>query len=512
MPSPDGALEGADVLVVGGGPTGLLMACELINRGVSVRVVERAPAPVPYSKALLLWPRTMDVLAGLGLAGEAERRSIRINAFRYYSEGRELVDIRFPTDLASRALPQASTEDMLRGAVTDLGGEVERGVRLLALDRFDFSGDPANSQDVTAILEHPDGHVERSSHRWVVGCDGAGSTVRAQLGIAFSGSTYPSHFVLADAYVDGQLAPDEAHYFQSTRGVLVVVALPGGLYRFFASVARPPETEVDVDFVQRLVDERGPGGLRLRDPQWCSGFRVHCRQAETFQLGRAFLVGDAAHVHSPAGGQGLNTGLQDAHNLAWKLAEVIDGRAPYELLDSYTPERQPVARKVLRDTDVQTRAWTVRAPALVTARDMAFRLAHRTGLIERAYLPVMAGRRLRYDAASSTALCEPAPGEDRGALRTGTPVTPDLARSLRLPASRTDGWRVLNAAGRPVLGVPGVPELPAPSLRDLPGCSRTDFLVIRPDGIVAARGRVDDAARARDRLAELTAAQPVGVH
>ncbi len=493
-----------DVLVVGGGPTGLLTACELLRRGVGVRVIDRAPAPVPWSKALLLWPRTVDVLGELGLAAEVERRSIRIDAFRYYySDGRELVDVRFPEGLASRALPQARTEEMLRDALHALGGRVERGVRLLAMDGVDFSGDPARSTGVTAILEHADGRVERATTPWVVGCDGAGSAVRAQLGVAFAGATYPAHFVLGDAFVDGDLAPDEAHYFQSPRGVLVVVALPGGLYRFFASVPTAPEGGVDLELVQRLVDERGPGGLRLRDPQWCSAFRVHCRQAETFQLGRTFLVGDAAHVHSPAGGQGLNTGLQDAHNLSWKLAEVIHGRAPYALLDSYTAERHPVARGVLRDTDVQTRAWMVRSGGLVAARDAAFRLAHRTGLLERAYLPVMAGRRLRYDAAASTALCAPGAGEDRGVLRVGTPLTPDLVRALGLPSGGAPGWTVVHD-GTPALRVPGVPEVPAPGLAALPGCARTAFVVVRPDGVVAARGRAADAGRARTWIMTLT--------
>lgn len=492
-----------DVLVVGGGPTGLLTACELLRRGVGVRVVDRAPAPVAYSKALLLWPRTVDVLTELGLADEVARRSIHIDAFRYYSDGHELVDVRFPAELASRALPQRSTEDMLRAKLAELGGRVEHGVRVLALDGVDHSGDPARSTAITAILEHGDGRIERVPAPWVVGADGAGSAVRAQLGISFAGATYPNHFVLGDARVDGDLADDEAHYFQSRNGVLVVVALPHGLFRFFASVPAAPEGGVDLPLVQRLVDERGPGGLRLYDPEWTSAFRVHRRQAERFQLGRAFLVGDAAHVHSPAGGQGLNTGLQDAHNLAWKLADVVHGRAGHDLLDSYSAERHTVAQDVLRDTDIQTRAWMVQSAPLVAARDAAFRLAHRTGLIERAYLPVMAGRRWRYEAATSSALLAPARGEDRGALRVGTTVSPELTARLGLPATGPTDWTVLHT-GVPALRLPSVPEMCAPGLTTLAGCARTTFVVVRPDGVVAARGRATDTAAAREWLAGRT--------
>jgi 3-(3-hydroxy-phenyl)propionate hydroxylase len=391
---------------------------------------------------------------------------------------------------------------MLRERLLTLGGRVENGVRLLAFDGLDYSGDPARTDGVTAILEHADGRVERTTTAWVVGADGAGSAVRAQLGIPFAGATYPNHFVLGDAYLaEGDLATDEAHYFQSRRGVLVVVALPGGLFRFFASVAAAPG-QVELADVQRLVDERGPGGLRLRDPEWTSAFRVHRRQAESFQLGRAFLVGDAAHVHSPAGGQGLNTGLQDAHNLAWKLADVVHGRAGYELLESYTPERHGVARAVLRDTDIQTRAWMTQHGGLVAARDVALRLAHRSGLIERAYLPTMAGRRLRYRAADSTALLAPERGEDRGVLRVGTALTPALASELGRPAAEPATWPLVHAGAAAPVPVPaGVADAVAPALAGLPGCRRSAFVLVRPDGVVAARGRSEHAAHLREWLA-----------
>jgi 2-polyprenyl-6-methoxyphenol hydroxylase-like FAD-dependent oxidoreductase len=515
---PPGDDRSSQVLVVGAGPTGMIAACELLRRGVPVRIVDAAPDPVPYSKALLLWPRTIDVLTDLGLVDEVLRRGIRINAFRYYSSGRELIKVRFEPELASWALPQRSTEEMLRAKLAELGGCIERGVRLLALDRMDFSGDPANSRGITAILEHPDGRIERYVTPWLIGADGAGSAVRAQLGLGFTGSTYASHFLLADARVEGSLADDEARYYQSPNGVLVIVALPGGIFRFFASA--PPcsvpvngRPQVDLPLMQRLVDERGPRGLRLVDPEWVSVFRVHRRQAERFQLGRAFLVGDAAHVHSPAGGQGLNTGMQDAHNLAWKLAAVIHGEARCRLLDSYTPERHRVAARVVRDTDVQTRAWLMRHPIAVVMRDTALRLAHHSGLIERSYLPTMAGRRIRYVAEESTALLGVTRRCERGPLRLGTPlrldttVPPALADWLRSAASRGGTLRWTLLMREPAVrdgNLPQVDIVIAPTeLAALAGCRHTAFVLVRPDGVVAARGHREDLPELRRWVSDL---------
>jgi 2-polyprenyl-6-methoxyphenol hydroxylase-like FAD-dependent oxidoreductase len=488
----------SDVLVVGAGPTGLTVACELLRRGVGVRLVDAAHAPVDYSKALLVWPRTADVLGALGLAGELPRHAIRINAFRYFSAGRPLSTVRFTTDLAPWALPQRSTEALLTARLHALGGRIERGIRLLALDRPDFSGDPSASTGVTAILELADGTVERYTAPWLVGADGAGSAVRAQLGLGFTGATYPSNFVLADARISGRLPADEALYYQSPAGVLVVVALPDGVFRFFASA--PPATgrmpAVDLPMVQRLVDERGPGGVRLVDPQWVSGFRVHRRQTTEFQLGRTFLIGDAAHVHSPAGGQGLNTGIQDAHNLAWKLAAVVRGEATTGLLASYTPERHRVAAAVVRDTDLQTRAWMLHRPAQVALRDAAFRLADRSGVIEQRYVPVLAGRRIRYAADDSVALLPPPRRcEDRGGLRVGAAVPPALAAALDLHSPDADpaAWTLLTTEPLPApLGgtvrARVAPEVLAAGTR----CRHTVFVLVRPDGVVAARGHRRD--------------------
>src|SRR5262249_8880920 len=196
------------------------------------------------------------------------------------------------------------------------------------------------------------------------------------------------------------------HFFCSPRGVVVLYGLPSGRFRVFLSgPADLTPDDATLDLVQDLLDQRGPGGLRLYDADWVSTFAVHARHTDRYRLGRVFLAGDAAHIHSPAGGQGLNSGITDAHNLAWKLALAWHGHAGERLLASYEPERQQVTRAVLRQADLQTRAWLVRKPHHVWLRDTAVRAASATRLLNRDYVPWLAGLRTRYRSD----LVDPAP-------------------------------------------------------------------------------------------------------
>ncbi|MBC9725832.1 FAD-dependent oxidoreductase [Streptomyces sp. TRM68367] len=506
------------VVVVGAGPTGLTAACELLRHGVRVRVLDKRDEPSGHSKALLLWPRTVEVLAQLGVEKEARGRAIPIGRFSYYSSGRPVARLDFDAETTPLCLPQRGTEDVLRELLGRLGGRVERGWTLQGLDQ--------RADAVELRLTDPEGADRTLTADWVIGADGAHSTVRDALGVPFEGATYANAFMLADAHGGRHLARDEAHYFQSPGGVLVVVPLPDGRHRWFVNAPHGEETAT-LPLLQRLVDERGPGGVALEDPEWISTFRVHHRLAARMRQGRCFLTGDAAHIHSPAGGQGLNTGLQDAHNLAWKLAGVIQGRFGTPLLDTYERERHAVARQVVRDTDIQTRAWLVSVPWKIRARDALLRGADRTGML-RKYAPVMAGRRVTYPAVLPPSVLPSRTLSRRRRTRSGIgTVFPDhlLPASLRIPRPQgpdaTPQPYHLVTVGREASGAlhekaartaarwsPVLTHIRLTGEASALPRGDAGFYLVRPDGYIAFHGHSGDLVALDDVLAGLSVRRP----
>ncbi|WP_051967319.1 alpha/beta fold hydrolase [Kitasatospora mediocidica] len=525
-----------DVLIVGAGPTGLTAACELLRRGVRVRLIDAAPAPSVHSKAMLVWPRTIDILEDLGLSDAVSEVAVKLRQMTYFSENRPVTRMRMTEDMAPFCLPQRHTEEILADGLKGLGGTVERGVRLLSLQGVDFSGAIRPDGHVTATLEHPDGTLERFAAPWVIGADGAASTVRTQLGIAYEGATYDNRFLITDARIaDNPLESDEIYYHQSRIGVLAIVPQPYGLYRFFTNA--PPELEEGtLADMQRLVDLRGPGGLRLVEPDWVTTFRVHRRRAASFQLSRVFIAGDAAHAHSPMGGQGLNTGIQDAQNIAWKLASVIRGEARTRLLEDYTLERAAVADAVVRDTDLQTRAAMWNRTGQIALRDAAMRTLDRTRVLDRYYVPVAAGRRWVYGRSDSAG--RELPGHWCGvksllrreakqgasvpralALALGlagpeadpspytvllTPAATDRAGDLTRAVTQLLGpWsrqvRVVNAGALGSLSAKRNEQLLHRAHKEL-HCRRAGFYLVRPDGHIVLHGHAEDLRALHDEV------------
>ncbi|HXH79413.1 MAG TPA: FAD-dependent monooxygenase [Nocardioides sp.] len=386
--------EQLPVLVVGAGPVGLTAMAELRRRDVEARLIDQAQGPSHLTKALLVWPRTLEVLHQLGGARFLEEHGQPVTSFRYYDDAEQVCQITFGPATRPTVITQPRVEEAIRASIR--GGAVEWSTTLLGLRQGEGV--------VHATLRGPDGQDRVESFSYVIGCDGAGSVVRDQLGLEFNGMTYPSVFILADAAIEGHLEQGVVHYFCSGQGVLVMVPLKNDRFRVFT--AGPPgmkSEDLTLDMLQAYVDDRGPGQLVLRDVSWQTTFNIHARHTDTFQVDRVFLAGDAAHIHSPAGGQGLNTGVTDAHNLAWKLALVHRGAASPTLLSSYSVERSAVSAAVVKQASTQTAAWLLKKPWQIVVRNNAARLSQRLGLFERHYTPWLAGLVNHYpDSVAST--------------------------------------------------------------------------------------------------------------
>ncbi|KAA2254947.1 FAD-dependent oxidoreductase [Solihabitans fulvus] len=340
------------VLIVGAGPTGLTLACDLARRGVACRIVERSGSPAVGSRGRGLQPRTQEVFDDLGIiervrAAGGDYPDIRAHRGEdVVWEGR-MIEHREPTPDVPHPnpwmLPQWRTTQLLRDRLAEFGGShVEFGTELTGFEQ--------DADGVLATLVH-DGVPELVRVGYLVGADGGHSAVRRTLGVGFEGETFDTHRMLvADVTVDG-LSRSHWHVWPETESRTFRVGLcplPGtDSFQFTAPVHGEATPELTLAALQKTLDAAtGRTDITLLDSSWITLFRANIRMVDRYRVGRVFLAGDAAHVHSPAGGQGLNTGVQDAYNLGWKLAAVLAG-APAELLDSYEAERLPVAAAVL---------------------------------------------------------------------------------------------------------------------------------------------------------------------
>jgi 2-polyprenyl-6-methoxyphenol hydroxylase-like FAD-dependent oxidoreductase len=361
------ALPGrTEVLIVGAGPAGLTLACALAARGTDFVLIDRADRGGNTSRAAVIHARTLEVLDDLKVSDELCRRGIVVPRFVIRDRDRALLrvpfdglDTRFPYTLM---LPQNQTEEVLGERLEAAGGTVHWRHALTGLETGD--------DGVTATV---DGHSIHA--RYVAGCDGMHSTVRELAGIGFAGDRYEQSFVLADVRMRWPFARDEVHLCFAPRGLVVVAPLPDDRFRIVATLDKAPE-QPGLSDVQALLDDRGPrkAPAEVTEVVWSSRFRVHHRLAESYRRGPVFLAGDAAHVHSPAGGQGMNTGIQDAV----ALADVLAGGP-----DTYEAVRRPVAAGVVTTTDRLTRAATVRNPVVRTVRNTVLGLAGRSAAVQR---------------------------------------------------------------------------------------------------------------------------------
>lgn len=338
-----------DALVIGAGPTGLALASDLLRHGLRVRIVDKADAPTTLSKAVVLMPRSLEEFQMRKLSASALAEGEKVHSFSAYNHGEIIFRAEYAR-VTSRYnfllnIPQTGPERILRDELIRLGGHIEWKT---TLESFVDHGD-----HVTAILTTPDGKSEQVDVPYLLGCGGAHSPVRHGLNFEFIGEQYHDNWLLADVDIDWKLLSGRGYAFFADAGLLAVFPMPQGRYRIYIvetesrALGREPKLEDITAAVERII----PGMCVLRNPGWMSEFHCHHRRVKHYRKGNVFIGGDAAHIHSPETGLGMNTGIQDSFNLAWKIAYVRKGASPSSLLDTYDTERSYVGKQVVGLSD-----------------------------------------------------------------------------------------------------------------------------------------------------------------
>lgn len=529
------------ILIVGAGPTGLTVAVELARRGIIPRLVDRAPGPSAFVKASELQPRTLEIFEDIGLVDQALGMGAPIRRLELRAEGRTIMDVDFghldapyPMKLG---LGQVRTEHILSDELWRLGAGIERETRLVGLEETDAG--------VLAHLVEPDGVARSAEFEYVVGCDGARSTVRGLIGLSLEGETFPEEWVLGDVRIEWDLPRDVQVAFMSgagAQGTITCQPLPAERYQVAAprtiapgapSSADPPTLDELQERFDRVADLPG----RIHDPTWLTSYRVHQRTVASLVIGRVILAGDAGHLSSPVGGVGMNSGIQDAYNLGWKLALAVEGAAAPGLLASYEAERKDAAARTLAFSGRGHRIQTMQGGVRKELRNHAMRLLSRMdapgdanfreqsqtgwgyrespivdedhGVLSVVHRGPRAGDRIpdahpvRVEGGPDRRLFELLRGTSFGVLVI-PPRNPDASATERLRAVGAAVERSGRLRGYVVDGprVPGLGRMadPAGVLRERLGARGEAMFVVRPDGHIGLRAHRADPASLTDHL------------
>jgi 2-polyprenyl-6-methoxyphenol hydroxylase-like FAD-dependent oxidoreductase len=484
------ALVDTDVLIVGAGPVGLFLANECVRRGLRWRLVEAHAAQSSHSKALAIFPRTLEILDMAGLVGPFVEVANRVTSVAVIAHGHTLARVRFTPDETPYSwiamVPQNVTERLLAEHLQDKEGRIDYDTSFVTAVQHD------DYVDVT--LDHL-GQREKLTAAFVVGCDGAHSVVRHLLNLRFEGAAYDTLFMLADIDSNDALPADELQLCPSELGPAAIFPISASWRRVVATVDQANGEVPSLDFVRQILRQRAPAAIEARALRWSSYFHVHHRQVADMRVGRIFIAGDAAHIHSPFGGQGMNTGLHDVWNLAWKLDLTLHGHGNDRLLQSYTAERRPVIAKVIRTTDLLTKAMGTPNKFAQVVRDTVIPLVSRLTPFQHAFVDRLSELDVAY--RESPIIEGPATRYFDESLRGGNGIR---SRFLLLVDDESNR-PVTEAAQRLVAAFPGVVEL-----RTRRGA---DVTLIRPDGYVAYIARHRSPVAALDAVRTLLERQTV---
>ena len=487
----------ADVIVIGAGPTGLLAAALLTRYGVSARILDKNPSQAKESRAFAVQARTMELFQSLGLAEAFLDTGVLATGAQVYVDGEPAAgfdlddlgrdDTPFPLLLV---VPQSETEAILANDLSGLGLTVERSVEATSLEQ--------DSDGVVVHAHGPSGEAVALRASYVIGADGAHSMVRKALGLTFEGAAYPQAFLLADCKVEWPIEHARLKVFLHRNDFAIFIPMKGRDYaRIIASdVAVPPDpslasqgsSPLQLSEVEAALRRASTLDVTLSNPRWTSRYRVHHRGVNAYRRGRAFVAGDAAHIHSPAGGQGMNTGLQDVANLAWKLALVLKGHAPSSLLDTYDQERRPVGETVLKFTDRAFSIATTQSGWGATLRDTLVPILGatiaRSGIVRERAFHFMSELGIRYEPNAFLAQEDPdgAPREWRHGPAPGRRAPDAMVSSTTRAFDLLAGYRFhLLALSRTPLGEAEIARLSdeLAGLRDAVGFDLQTHLVAR---------------------------------
>jgi 2-polyprenyl-6-methoxyphenol hydroxylase-like FAD-dependent oxidoreductase len=509
-----------EVLIVGAGPTGLMLANQLARRGLRPLIIDRHPGPAMQTRALGVQARTLEIYAKMGLAEQAIALGKRGNGAHMWAEGRSMAHVSL-SDAGSQQTPypyilvlgQDDNERIMGEKLRELGVDVQWNTELLALEQ--------HPSHVIAKLKQANGEIRTVEASWVAGCDGARSAVRTLSGIDFPGAPYEHVFFVADVAATGNMVPDEVNVYLWRAGFHLFFPMRGQDHWRIVGIVPPQlRDQPGLDIAAVMPSLRGEAGtsLSIKGCSWFSTYRIHHRAAARFRQGRCFLLGDAAHVHSPVGAQGMNTGLQDAYNLAWKLALVTEGRADASLLDSYEAERHPVAQRLLDTTDrgfrlIVSDSWLAGLfRTKILARIAAF--ATNTRRVQRAAFRTVSQTGIHYRKSPLSVACAQLPKDAPQAgdrfpwmhlqLESGGPVQ-DLFQALDDTRFNLLVFGGAAAQTLPELdGLLRVHAIPITAGNEAEQARahvpRSAFYLLRPDGHVALCGETLDAAALRRYL------------